>query len=156
MCSFHEAMARDRSSAGRFHRRGHKAPRGLTLLECMILLTILSIVGLGVGLALQASSNVPVATDRAGAISTELASEMDYWRALAWGGPPWPTTLPSNVADTVTMSVGGRSFTYNRTTNIQNWDPTNIAGNASPQSDFVRIQLTINGQVLTAYLARTF
>ena len=77
---------------------------------------------------------------------------MDYWRAVAWGGSPWPAALPSNVTDTVTMSIGGQSFTYNRTTAIQTWDPNNVATNTSPQSDFARIQITINGQVLTAYL----
>ena len=145
---------RPRKTTGRVssHRAPWKNAPGLTLIESMMLLTILSIVGVGVAVGLQSLSNVPQATDRTAAISTELTSEMDYLRAVAWGGSPWPAALPSNVTDTVTLNIGGKSLTYNRITNIQNWDPNNIASNAGPQSDFVRIQITINGQVLTAYL----
>ena len=32
--------------------------------------------------------------------------------------------------------------------------PNNVAGNSSPQADFVQVQITINGQVATIYLTK--
>jgi hypothetical protein len=87
-------------------------------------------------------------------VSAELTSELENWRAVAWGSSPWPSALPYSVNDTVTLSIGGQSITYNRTTSIRNWDPNNMASNASPQSDFVQIQITINSQTITAYLTK--
>lgn len=126
--------------------------RGLTLVEAVLLLTIISVAAVAAGVGLQAASDTPLRSDRTGAISAELTSEMESWRAVAWGGSPWPASLPSTVNDTVTLHIAGRSITCNRTTAMQRWDPNAITSNSSPQSDFVRIQITINGQVLTAYL----
>jgi hypothetical protein len=137
--------------AGRRLRRAGVRP-ALTLIEAILLLTTMSVVAVGVAVGFQATADVPPQSDQSGAISIELASEMDYWRAVAWGGSPWPGSLPSTVNDTVTLGIGGRSVTCNRVTTIQRWDPSNIAGNSSPQSDFVRVQITINSQALTAYL----
>lgn len=127
---------------------------GFTLIEAMLLLVVTSIVGVAVGIGLQSISRVPKATDRALAVSAELLSEMENWRAVAFGAAPWPASLPYTKTDTVTLSIGGQSVTYNRTVSIQNWDPNNLASNSSPQTDFARVQLTINSVSLTTFLTK--
>jgi hypothetical protein len=120
----------------------------------MVMLVILSIVAVGVAVGLQSAVGIPEGSDRISAVSAELSSELENWRAVAFGGSPWPSVLPSTVNDTVTLSIGGRSMTYSRTTKIQNWDPNNIAANASPQADFVQVQITIGSQTSLAYLTK--
>jgi hypothetical protein len=122
------------------------------LIESILLTLILGIVGVGVGTGMQSAFDFPEATERAVAISTELKSEGENWRAVAFGASPWPSSLPYNSTDTVTLSIAGQSTTYSRTTSIQNWDPNNLVSNASPQTDFVRVQITINGVAYVIFL----
>ncbi len=126
--------------------------RAFTLLEALVLLTVFTIVAIGVSVGLQAAADTTAATDRALAISTELISEAEAWRAIAFTGAAWPASVPYTLTDTVTMSIGGGNRTFNRTTTIKNWDPANLTTNASPQSNFVQLQITIDGQTLTVYL----
>jgi len=120
----------------------------------MMLLVIMSIVAVAAAVGLQSATRVPENTDRTLAISSELNSEMEYWRSLAFGSSPWPSSLPYSATDTVTLGIGGQSLTYNRTTSIQKWDPSNLAVNTTPQPDFVQVQITINGQSLTCYMSK--
>ena len=128
--------------------------RAFTLIEAVILMVIMSIVAVGAGIGLQSAVRVPEATERALAVSSELTSEIEGWRAVAFGNAPWPSALPYSANDTVTLSIAGQSTTYNRTTSIQKWDPNNLSTNASPQADFVQVQVTINGQSLVCYLSK--
>ena len=133
----------------RIHRR---QLRGFTLIETMLMLVVLSIVGVAVGVGLQAAVRVPPANDRALAVMAELNSEMDYWRAVSFGSAPWPAAYPYSKNDTVTLSYGGRQATVNRSVTIKLWDPNNLTSNATPQNDFVQVQITIDGKTLTFYL----
>jgi hypothetical protein len=54
----------------------------------------------------------------------------------------------------VTIKVGGQSVTYSRSVSIQIWDPTNLSGNANPQPDFARVQITIGGLTAATYTCR--
>lgn len=128
--------------------------RALTLIEVMLLLTVLSVVAVGVGVGLQSASQVPRANSRMLGIQAELNSEADYWRAVGWGAAPWPSTLPSSKTDTVAVKIGGQTLTLNRTLSIQIWDPNNLATNSSPKTDFARVQITIDGQVVTYFTTR--
>jgi type II secretory pathway pseudopilin PulG len=118
--------------------------RGFTLLEAMVLMVILSIVSLGVGVGLQASIKAPETTDRALAISEELISELDTYRSQASLTSNWIFPSPYTINDTVTIKVGGQSFTYPRVTVIQTWDPNNLTTNTSPKTDFAQVKITIN------------
>ena len=128
--------------------------RAFTLIESMVAMVILGIAALVVPVALQTLTRTPSANDSVLTVSAELVSEMEYWHELAWGNSPWPATLPYSSSDTVTLSIGGRSQTFSRSVSIQIWDPTNLAGNASPQTDFARIQITIGGQTITTFTCR--
>jgi len=128
--------------------------RAFSLIEAMAILVILSIVGVGMGIGLQSASRVPAANERIIAISTELCSEADYWRDLAYGASPWPATLPYSLTDTVSINVRGQTLSLSRTVSIQNWDPNNLSGNASPKSDFARVQITVDGQSVAFYVTK--
>ena len=117
------------------------------------MLAVLSFIGLAAGIGLQAAARVPPANDRALIVSAALNSDLDYWRAVAFNGSPWPSTFPYSSSDTVTLTIGGKSVIVNRTTTIRKWDPNNLASGASPQDDFFQIQITIDNQSLTFYLA---
>ncbi len=130
--------------------RGNARP-AFTIIEAVVLMVILSIVGVGVGVGLQSATRVPELNDRALAVSAELASEMDTWRANAWTGSTWPASLPSTTNDTVTLSIGGQSKTFNRTVSIQTWDPNNLASNSFPQANFAKVTITINSQTIFAF-----
>ncbi len=140
------ALSSDRHAA---QRRSRGA---FTLIEAMIMIVILGIVGAGLGVGMQSALRVPGATERIVAISTELKGESENWRGQAFGASPWPSTLPYTLSDTVTLKIRGQNITYSRTTSIQNWDPNNIASNASPQVDFVQVQITINAMTYVTFL----
>jgi prepilin-type N-terminal cleavage/methylation domain-containing protein len=127
---------------------------GFTLIEAMIVLVVLSIVAVGAAVGLQSTVKVPVQTDRTLVVSSELTSELENWRAAAFGNSPWPTTLPYSNSDTVTLSISGRQVTCSRTTSIQKWDPNNLTSNTAPQDDFVRVQVVIDGQSMECYLSK--
>ncbi len=133
-------------------RAGLRRRRGLTLIEASLMIVVVSIVCVAVAAGLQSVSAAPEINDRAQAISSELNSELENWRAVAFGASPWPSTLPYTSTDTVTLSIGGQQLKYARTTSIQKWDPNNLATNASPQTDFVQVKVTINSQSLAAYI----
>jgi type II secretory pathway pseudopilin PulG len=142
------------SPKSRRSQRSRRPARAFTLIEAMVLLVIMSIVAVAAAVGLQSATHVPDATDHTLAISSELNSEMEYWRSIAFGISPWPSSLPYSTTDTVTLSIGGQNSTYSRTTSIQNWDPNNLATNNTPQADFVQVQITISGQTLTCYLSK--
>jgi len=127
-------------------------PRGFTLIESLVIIVILSIVGVGVGVGLQSSTKLPEATDRALALSAELNSELEAWKAVAWTSSTWPTILPYSKNDTVTINVDSQAITYPRTISIAKWDPNNLSTNTSPQTNFVQVSVTVNGETLLCYL----
>ena len=135
--------------------RARRQVPAFTLIEALILLVVLSIVAVGAAVGLQSTVKVPAQTDRVLAVSAELTSEIENWRALAFANAPWPAVLPYSVNDTVTLSIGGRQVGCSRTTNIQKWDPNNLGSNTSPQNDFVRVQVVIDGQSLECYLSKS-
>lgn len=133
-----------------------KRNRGLTLIESLLMLFVLSIIGLATGVGLQAATRVPPANDRMLVVDAKLNSDMDYWLSLAWQSTKpaaWPTTFPYTRNDTVSLQIGGKAVTLNRTTTIHQWDPTNISGNTSPKTDFFRVVVTIDQQSLTFYVS---
>jgi len=133
------------------HWNTRRPRRGMTLIEASMMIVVVSIVCVGVAAGLQSISKAPEINDRAQAISAELNSELENWRAIAYTGPGWPS-LPYSSTDTVTLAIGGQSLSYARTTTIQKWDPNNLVTNASPQTDFVQVKVTINSQTLAAYI----
>jgi prepilin-type N-terminal cleavage/methylation domain-containing protein len=118
--------------------------RGLTLLECLIVLAVMSIVAVGVGWGMQAMTGGARANDQDEVVSTEVTSELEKWRTT-----PFATlaTLAAGAgtttSDTVSLSVAGGSVSFPRKVVIAQMDPNNPATNASPQADFVQVQVTI-------------
>jgi hypothetical protein len=129
-------------------------PRGLTLLESMLMLTVLAVIAVATGVGLQAASKVPSANDKILIIDAELNSEMDYWKAWSFASTaPWPTTFPYTKNDNVTLTINGKATSLARSLTISRWDPNDITNNSSPQNDFVKVVITIDGQSITFYMS---
>jgi len=125
----------------------YRHSRGLTLIEAMLLVVILSIVAVAAGVGLQAVAKVPAQTDRALAINNALVDTLEQWRAKPWASMVTP--LP----DTVIIN----SKPYTRTITIEDADPTatNDPATFTPanvKTDFRRITVTINGQTMRVYV----
>jgi Tfp pilus assembly protein PilV len=77
--------------------------RGYTLVEALLLVTILAITGTGIGQALMAVAHAPYADEQEMLIETQLLSEMEALRAT-WQGLPWG-------ANTTQITIGGQTYT---------------------------------------------
>lgn len=114
-------------------------PRGLLLIEAILLMVVLSILAVGMGYCLLgADANTPQ-NDQALAIDMALQSKMEYMEGQAFGklvdGSPSTT-----FSDTVTL--GGK--TYSRLVNISDAAPNGGSGVAT----YKMIQVQIGGNSL--------
>jgi type II secretory pathway pseudopilin PulG len=119
-------------------------PRGLTLIEAMLLLVIMSIIAVSAGIGLQAVAKVPAKTDEMMAINNALVSTLEQWKAN-------PTTTIPTAPDTVT--INGK--TYTRVITVEYADPTSGTDPATfstTKTDYYRISVTINGQTMRCYV----
>ena len=127
--------------------------KGLTLLESVMLMTILSVVSLGFCNALQASMRVTVAVDQKLALQTKLLSDMEDLTSNGFDklvDPTFPS--PSNpyfsstgVSDTVSLPVNGGMQTFARNIKVAYVD---VNGDGSADTDCLELSITINGQLL--------
>ena len=84
--------------------QNRKRPAGFTLLEALLLVSILGIVGAGIGSALMAMTRSPSQINTAMAVEATLLDKMEYLRSL-----PFPTLAAdvprgtSLYTDTVTI-----------------------------------------------------
>ncbi len=122
------------------HRRSQpRAPRGVTLLESMILVIIVGIVSLGFGISLQSSARLSSAVDQRLDIHTRLVEKMEDLMSLDY------VTLSANSGLSDTVSIHG--VTCNRTVTVATKDAD---GSGTADADFLEVTVTINGQSLVA------
>jgi hypothetical protein len=110
-----------------FPRRA--ARRGLSLLETLMLVTILGIVGAGSGLALQTVAKTPSQTDTALTAEATLVSKMEQMKSVSFDN----------------LTIGDGISPYSTSTirvSVAYWDPT---GGNSPSTNFKRVTVTSNG-----------
>jgi hypothetical protein len=129
----------------------HLHARGLTLIEAMLLVVIMSIVAIGAGIGLQAVAKVPTATDDIMAVNARIVDTLETWRGKPWASMVTPTPNP----DTVT--INGKS--YDRTITVEDADPaaTNDPDTFDPakvQPDFRRITVQIGSRRMRVYVAQ--
>jgi type II secretory pathway pseudopilin PulG len=159
--------------------RFRKHPRGLNLIEAMILLLVVSIVAVATGVGLQAVAKVPQITDDIMAVNNVLTNVTEQVRGNVIAS--WPTTTYStglivngtsyspsvtinNTAynygtpatyTSVTNSLSINSKTYQLSLAIDKADP---AGGTSYQNDYYRIIVCVTpyiGGTLTTARAKT-
>lgn len=123
--------------------RRQRACRGLTLLEALILITIVGVAGTGVGVGLHAVAKVPTAVDERLAIHNRLVEKMEELASMDFD------TLNSGVSRSDTFLIGNR--TYNRTVTIALADAD---GSGGAESDYLAITVTVNNQSLSTRLTK--
>jgi Tfp pilus assembly protein PilE len=128
------------------HRTHHS--RGLTLIEAMLLVIILSIVAVAAGVGLQAVAKVPAQTDLTLAINNALVDTLEQWRAKSWA-----TMTSANDTVTINSKSYARAITVEDADPTATNDPTTFTA-GSTQTDFRRITATINGQIMRVYVAK--
>jgi Tfp pilus assembly protein PilV len=113
---------------------------GVTLIESMMLMVIMSIISLGTGIALQSLVRVPEANNRYLAVSNLLIDKMEGLRAL--GFATLNTTASSSDAPVID------NVTYTRS-----WTITKNPG-GSYDANFIQITVTIGNQSLTSAVCK--
>jgi len=113
--------------------------RGLSLLEALILVVIVSIVAVAAGVGLQSIVRIPPAMDSILAINRQMASDMDSMKATAWASM-------ASYSNTVTLN----NKTYNRTVTVAQAD----ADGNGVDADFRQITVAIGGQSMTTYVTQ--
>src|SRR4051794_27466016 len=94
----HHAHPTDREFALRpSSPRARCLRRAYTLVEALLLVTILAVTGTGVGQALLSVAHVPAADEREVLIETQLLSQMETlratWQSLPWGASSTQITI---------------------------------------------------------------
>ena len=127
--------------------------RAFSLIEVLVLVSVIAIVGAAVGRSLQAVAATPVKNDQAFQIETQLISKMETLRAMASSnfGSLIPSTATGLYSDTVTIA----NATYQRNVIVAYVDP-NSAGPADTASVTTckRITVTCGGQTLSLFVTQ--
>jgi type II secretory pathway pseudopilin PulG len=124
---------------------------GLTLIESMLLLVIMSIVAVAAGIGLQAVAKVPVQTDLQLATNNAMIDALEHYKAQVAAGNI--TASATAYEDNVTLNT----LSYKRSVTVENASPTDgtdPAAFASTQTDFFRITVSLNGQSMRCYVAK--
>jgi hypothetical protein len=125
------------------YRTHSRARRGLTLLEAMILMTILAVVALGFGIGLQASARVPGQVDLRLAIHTRLVEKIEELTTLDF------PVLAANSGLSDTVTIGNQ--TLPRTVTVTKFDAD---GNGSLENDIVEVEVAVGWQSLKTRVAQ--
>jgi Tfp pilus assembly protein PilV len=141
-----------------------RTARGLTLIEAMLLVVIMSIVAVGAGVGLQAVAKVPTQTDDIMAQNNALVETLEDWKSKTWANmtvaPTGMTILSTSATQTVLsgpVSINRKDFT--RTVTVESADPAATTDPdtftaANLQSDFRRITAEINGRKMRVYVTQ--
>jgi Tfp pilus assembly major pilin PilA len=119
----------------------HTSSRGLTLVEAMFLMVIMSIVAVGAGIGLQSVAKVPTATDLVLATDNAILSTIEQWKSKPWA---------SQVSQSDTVTVNNKSLA--RTITVANADPSNPESGTNTQTDFHRITVQIGTRSMRVYV----
>jgi hypothetical protein len=117
-----------------------RAPRGLSLIEAMIFLSVLSITAVGVGVALQSIAHVPRGTDIRLATQLRLVERLEQLKAYSY------TSLTSAISNTTlndTVTIDDVSAP--RKVTVAYFDAD---GSGTTDTDMVQVTVAINGQTL--------
>jgi hypothetical protein len=120
---------------------GRPRHAGLTLLECMILLVVMSIVAVGAGVGIQSVAKVPTQADERLVINSKLVGCLEQLRAEPWA---LMTTKAATLSATP-VTVGNKTYSCNVTV-----APADPDGNGAP-GDFRILTATIGTQTLSVY-----
>jgi type II secretory pathway pseudopilin PulG len=129
-------------------RRGRRASarssysfldRGYTLVEALLLVTILAVTGTSIGEALLSSAQAPYADEQELLIETQLLSEMEALRAT-WQSLPWG-------ASTTQITIGQQ--TYTMIVDKEKADPNG----GGVQTTFYSLTVQINDRSVVTYVS---
>lgn len=115
-------------------------PRGVTLVEALMLMVVMSVVVVGTGVALQSLIKVPTGNNRQLVINNLLTDKIERLKALSFTA----LAATSSSSDTVTVD----NVTYTRS-----WTITSNPG-SSYDANFIQIKVTIGSASLTTAVCK--
>jgi hypothetical protein len=124
----------------RFQLRPRTRPRGVTLVEALMLMVVMSVVVVGTGVALQSLIKVPTGNNRQLVINNLLTDKIERLKALSFTA----LAATSSSSDTVTVD----NVTYTRS-----WTITSNPGSGY-DANFIQIKVTIGSQSLTTAVCK--
>lgn len=120
-------------------RQRGKTRRGLSLIESLMLVVILSIIGTTAGRGLLAITKIPSQADKVLLEETALVSKMEFVRALAYDNLTVGTAISPYSDGEVSVDVAYA-------------DP---GGGATPDTNWKQVTVRLaNGRQLTTYVSR--
>jgi type II secretory pathway pseudopilin PulG len=122
--------------------------RALTLIECIVLMVVLSIVSVAAGVGLQSVSKSPAGVENKLWTSEQIASKLESLRDTAYGG----LTSGSAASDPDYKGV-----TYTMTWTVTEIDPdypTNTPPVTQAGSGFKQVVVSMNGQSMTTWVSQ--
>jgi len=114
----------------RMQKKSHR--RGLTLIECIIVVTVLGVVAVGAGVGLQAVAKTPSQADQQLAVSNALMHGVEVTLAQPWA---------SMTSGTSTVQIYGVNYT--RTITVADANPQSNDGTGTTRTDFRRITVSL-------------
>jgi type II secretory pathway pseudopilin PulG len=116
---------------------------GFTLLEALLMLTILSVIAVAAGVGLQSGARIPEASDNMLAIDRQLSSALEEARYTAINS--WA----SLASATTTVTINGTSYSQVLTVTAQN-----APDGSGATTDWVQVTVTINGRSMTTFFSQ--
>ncbi len=131
-------------SSSTFRRR----PRGLSLVECIILMVVFSVVAVAAGVGLQSVSKSWSAVDDKLWTSQQIISKMESLRDTAYA---------SLVSGTSTSDANYKGTTYTITWTVTEIDPTKPTQSppaSKNNSGLKQLTVSMNGQSLSTWISQ--
>ena len=129
-----------------YHSSFRRQRGGFTMIEAMILMTILSIVAVAAAVGLQSTVRGPEVMNDSLAIDRAIATQIDLLKQTAT--TTWNSL--SSSAGTSTVTVNGKTYTQTITITAQAY-PDGTAGTAP---DFSKITIQIGNQSMITYVSQ--
>src|SRR4051812_16312901 len=114
--------------------------RGLTLIEAILLVLVMSIVSLGASIGLQSVAKVPTQADLPLALNAAALDRMEQMRATPWAGLAAKATALTNTSPGIL--INGKYYSCTVTATAADADG---GGN---DADFMQITVTVGGKTL--------
>ncbi|HVT82381.1 MAG TPA: hypothetical protein VHM90_17185 [Phycisphaerae bacterium] len=117
-----------------------RRPRGLTLIECMMLMVVMSVVVVGTGVALQSLVKVPTGNNRALVVSNLMSDKMERLKALGF------TALSATASGSDSVTVDNVAYT-------RTWTITANPG-GTYDANFIQITVTIGNRSIVSAVCK--
>lgn len=128
------------------NQQRQRVPGGFSLIEALVVLTIMSIVAVAAAVGLQSGVRGPAAADEILSIDRALVTRMEALKSLASSN--WAAVAAQ--AGTATVTINNKTYTQTTTVTAQ----AKPDGSGGTASDFVQVVVQVGSRSMTSYLSQ--